>query len=483
MRIGLFTEGTFPITRGGVTTWCEHLITGMPEHQFVPVTVVGSDERALEDLPSNVSDVTLIPMWGKARPPVPIVDRRDTLLVGDILARLWQAVLPAGEQDSQLDDFAACLRELTSWTGWALPSILSRAGSTRWILEAWGRHRATRRLPAMALADAAAAAAMIDRVLALADRPFPELDISHVASNGPPSLLALGRRWSRGTPILLTEHGIYLRERYLALAGGDLNWSARYVIGAFLRLLSQLTYAEATHIAPVSDFNRRWELRLGADPQRTRTVYNGVDIDQYTPITGEPDVPTVLFVGRIDPLKGLEVMLDAFRIVHDRLPQSRLRLFGPTPEVNREYRDGLEEQLLRLGLSACATFEGGVESSMTAFEAGTVVALSSISEGLPYGVIEAMMAGRPTVNTDVGGVNEIVGRDGRCGLLVPPRDPAALAEALLGLLEDPARRSAMGLAARQRATTLFNMTDFVEGYRGLYADTASARSPQEVRSS
>lgn len=479
MRIGLYTEGTYPITRGGVSTWCEHLITGMPEHQFVPITVIGSDERALADLPSNVSDVTLIPMWDKVRPPVPVVDRRDSRALGTILARLWQVVLPAEQDAIRLDDFASCLRELTSWTGYSLPSLLSRSGSTRWILEAWEKHRDPHGLPGMTLADAADAAAMVDRVLALADRTFPEVDVSHVASNGPPSLLALGRLWSRGTPILLTEHGIYLRERYLALAEGELNWSTRYVIGAFLRALSQLTYAEAAAIAPVSEFNRRWELRLGADPHRTRTVYNGVDVDRYTPIAGEPDVPTVLFVGRIDPLKGLEVLVDAFAIVHERLPQARLRLFGPTPPINEGYRDDLDALIQRRGLAPSVSFEGSVDSSMTAFEAGTVVALSSISEGLPYGVIEAMMAGRPTVNTDVGGVGEIVGRDGRCGLLVPPRDPAAFADALVGLLSDPEGRAAMGHSARQRATRLFNMTDFLDGYRSLYATTARTPSSLE----
>ena len=470
MRIGLFTEGTFPVVAGGVSTWCEHLINGMPDHDFVPITLVGTTARALDGLPPNVTDITLIPMWGKAPPPMPVVDRRDSLALGRILDRLWSVVLPAQEGEPDQDDFASSLKELTEWSGYHLPSLLSRAGSTRWIQEAWQRHCVLRpSLPVMTLADAASAAAMVDRVVALADRDFPDVDVSHVASNGPPSLLALGRWWSRGTPILVTEHGIYLRERLLALAEGDLHWSARYVVGTFLRLLTQVTYAEAACIAPVSEFNRRWELRLGADPMRTSTIYNGVDVDMYTPIVGEPAVPTVSFVGRIDPLKGLEVLLDAFALLRERLPQARLRLFGPTPESNRDYRVGLEDQIARLGLSSCVSFDGPVESSMTGFEAGTVVALSSISEGLPYAVIEAMMAGRATVNTDVGGVSEIVGTDGRCGLVVPPRDPAAFAEALWTVLSDPGRRASMGHAARERAVSLFNMDDFIGAYRDLYA--------------
>ncbi len=204
---------------------------------------------------------------------------------------------------------------------------------------------------------------------------------------GRPSILALGRWWQHGTPpIVVTEHGIYLRERLLALAAGDLNWSTRSVIGTFLRLLTQATYAEAVAIAPpVSDFNRDWELYLGADPSRTRTIYNGVDTTGYRPIGSEPAEPTVVFVGRIDPLKALEVLVDAFALVRDRVPGARLRIFGPTPSGNEAYLASLQEQVRLAGLTESVSFEGAVESSMTAFEAATVVALSSISEGLPYG--------------------------------------------------------------------------------------------------
>ena len=93
------------------------------------------------------------------------------------------------------------------------------------------------------------------------------------------------------------------------------------------------------------------------------------------------------------------------------------------------------------------TFAGPVASSRDAFAAGHVVALSSISEGMPYTVIEAMMCGRATVSTDVGGVAETVGD---AGLVVPPRDPRAFATACLELLTDPARRADLARAGPRR---------------------------------
>ncbi len=106
--------------------------------------------------------------------------------------------------------------------------------------------------------------------------------------------------------------------------------------------------------------------------------------------------------------------------------------------------------------------------------AGHVVVLSSISEGFPYTVIEAMTCGRPCVATDVGGVAEAVAET---GVVVPPRDPAAMADACVQLLEDPALRTRLGTAARARVLTYFTVDQaintFGELYRGLAGSGAS----------
>jgi glycosyltransferase involved in cell wall biosynthesis len=94
-----------------------------------------------------------------------------------------------------------------------------------------------------------------------------------------------------------------------------------------------------------------------------------------------------------------------------------------------------------------------------------VVALSSISEGFPYTLIEAMTAGRSTVSTDVGGVTEAVADT---GLVVPPRDPAAMAAACVRLLKDDAQRARLGAAARTRALEYFTVEEAVATFRGIY---------------
>jgi polysaccharide biosynthesis protein PelF len=150
-------------------------------------------------------------------------------------------------------------------------------------------------------------------------------------------------------------------------------------------------------------------------------------------------------------------------------------MFGGTPTGNEPYHDRCKQLLTELGLDGAATFEGRVASVVEAYHAGHVVLLTSISEGFPYTLIEAMAAGRPTVATDVGGVNEATGD---AALVVPPRDHHAIAAASVRLLRDAQLRRTLGEAARARILSLFtveqSMALFGDVYREVTGRPASA---------
>ncbi|WP_232547023.1 GT4 family glycosyltransferase PelF [Propioniciclava soli] len=478
MRIALLNEGTYPVAKGGVSTWCDQLLTHLPEHTFDVVTIVGLERTPVWDAPANVASTTCVPMWDAhvgTRPWRPRTTGRELRRTREALRDLWAAVLPSNPADPEnIDRLRDALGRLAVPSYQALDWLLTQTGSTRPILEAWQAHRVhVPGTPALTASDAAAAAVHADRALALMDADWPEVDVIHATSNGPAALMALARHWRTGTPLLLTEHGVFLRERYLALHAAGWPWNVRYVLLAFLRSVCTLAYTDAEIIAPVNFFNGRWETRLGADPERIQPVYNGVDPSLFPMLESEPADPVVSFVGRIDPLKDLATLIDAFALVMARVPDARLRLFGPVPAGNEAYHATLVEQVALLGLGEVVTFEGPAPSARPAIEAGQVVALSSISEGLPFTVLEAMMQGRPTVSTDVGGVAECTGRDGAAGLIVPPREPAAMADALVTLLTDADARHAMGLAARERALEVFSLQVFADTYRAVYDDAAA----------
>jgi glycosyltransferase involved in cell wall biosynthesis len=481
MRIGLVNEGTYPVSTGGVSTWCNQLVTGLDEHEWHLLTITGPDARPVWELPPQVRSSTLVEMWGPAA-STPLRRWRQARArrreVARALEGFWDAVLRSSSDELDpvaISDAAGHLRVLARPAAVPLASLLLAHGSTPAILRAWhARRRLAPDTPVLSVADAATAAVHVDRALALLDVEWPQVDLVHAASNGPAALVGLARSWRDDVPLLLTEHGVHLRERYIALSDLQLPWTVRSVVLAALRTISSVAYQHATAIAPVSDFNARWERRLGADPQRITTIHNGVDPEGLPVLTDEPSVPTLSFVGRIDPLKDLETLVDAFALVKQEVPAAQLRIFGPCPPGNEDYLAVVRARIARDRVAGI-TFEGPTAGPLPAFEAGHVVVLSSVSEGLPFTVIEAMMAGRATVSTDVGGVGEIVGRSGTVGALVPARDPAAFAAACVRLLTDADHRRSVAEVGRVTALERFTLDRCLGAYRQLYDSVAGPK--------
>jgi glycosyltransferase involved in cell wall biosynthesis len=328
------------------------------------------------------------------------------------------------------------------------------------------------------LHDALTATALLEHALRPLATPPPVDGVAHAVSGGVAVLPGLAALERHGVPLLLTEHGVYLRERYLGYRTGPYRWPVKALILGFFRLLAEETYRRAALITPGNRYNRLWEEQGGADPAAIRTVYNGVDPAAFPPAGPEPATPTLSWAGRVDPIKDLETLIRAFALVRAELPGARLRLFGGTPRGGEAYRERCAALAAELGHADAVTFEGRVDDIKDAYAAGNVVMLSSISEGFPFTLIEAMSCGRATVSTDVGGVREAVGDT---GLVVPPRDPAAMAAAALELLGDPARRRAMGEAARLRVIEQFTLRRTIDTFRGIYHELAAGREELPAR--
>jgi glycosyltransferase involved in cell wall biosynthesis len=368
-----------------------------------------------------------------------------------------------------LDTFEAALQQLVAPARAGTLTMAMRADDPlAALVEAWEHNPQTHGLRCT-LGDALQATDLLEHALRALAVEVPRVDLCHAVANGLAALVGLTAMWDHGTPLLMSEHGVYLRERYLALRSADLSPVVRMIVLRFFRRVSELGYRRASLIAPCTSYNQRWEVQGGADPACIVTVPNGVDPGRYPMIDGEPAEPVLSWVGRIDPLKDVETLLRSFAVVHAEMPAARLRIFGPVPKGNEEYAQRCFDLAASLGITDVATFEGPVPSSREAFVAGQVVVLSSISEGLPYSVIEAMMCGRATVSTNVGGVAECVGDT---GLVVQPRDPAAFAGACLRLLRDRRERHEMAAAARLRALGTYTLDRLVGSYRLLYSEVA-----------
>jgi glycosyltransferase involved in cell wall biosynthesis len=182
-----------------------------------------------------------------------------------------------------------------------------------------------------------------------------------------------------------------------------------------------------------------------------------------------PDAFVIGYVGRFAPIKDLATLLRAFGVVAERLPQARLMLVG-----GGETRGELERLTTTLGMDGRVVFSGWLNTLADVYEVCDVVALSSLNEGTPLTVIEAMAAGRPVVATAVGGVPDLV-EDGVTGLLVPAGDGVALARALLELGEDECARAKMRLAGRERAERQFHPDRATSEVMRVYSEALAAK--------
>jgi glycosyltransferase involved in cell wall biosynthesis len=178
--------------------------------------------------------------------------------------------------------------------------------------------------------------------------------------------------------------------------------------------------------------------------------------------------PIVGFVGRLQPEKGVDVLLQAAPIVLAVVPQATFVIIGDGP-----LRPTLEEQARQLGLISRVCFLGFRADVPRILTQLSMLAIPSRSEGTPLVLLEAMCAGVPVVASAIGGIKDVL-RQGKEGLLVPPDDPAALAGALCSLLLDPERTRSMGEAGRQRGGQ-FVFAEMVDAIEKTYGRALGAR--------
>ncbi|MEV0262667.1 glycosyltransferase [Streptomyces sp. NPDC050617] len=319
------------------------------------------------------------------------------------------------------------------------------------------------------------------------DRGLAGVDLCHATAGGPAAIPGLLAKRFFGTPLLVTEYDVRLRAHHLghAYAPGGPSTALRSLLAAFHGLLAAEVYDAAALVTAGDAHARSWQERCGADRARVRIVHPGLDARPFADAgeggcaeAGEGDADddgrTLVWSGRIGPAKDLVGLLHAFALIRASEPGARLRVVG-APAPGREAAAYLERcRALAAELfpdEGAVSFEepsgSGDGGSAEAYASGSVVVLSSVAEGFPFPLAEAMFRGRATVSTDVGAVREVIGGT---GLVVPPRNPHALAAACVELLRAPERRARLGAAARARAVELFTAERNTAAFHGIYLE-------------
>lgn len=258
--------------------------------------------------------------------------------------------------------------------------------------------------------------------------------------------------------MIYTVHGIHADR-----SGSPLRRFASTVAERALR-------RRTAHFVCVSEADARHGAEIGLlDPARTTVVYNGIESIAPVAPGGFRDelgitegTPLALAVGRYSQPKDHPTLLRAWALVHERMPDAVLALIG-----GGELGPATRALVTSLGLGSSVRFVAPRPDLVPAYTDADVLALSSLWEGLPYVVLEALACGTPVVSTDVDGIPEAV-THGVSGLLVPPAQPEALGAALVSLLGDPSRARGMGEAGRAAVAERFGLARMIDELADVY---------------
>jgi glycosyltransferase involved in cell wall biosynthesis len=459
----MFTEGTYPYTVGGVSTWCDALITGLPDFEWhiLPLVANGWIRPSLFDLPENAILHEPIDVWSDVANPARY--GRSQFDNPHVVADLLKGLIAWNSNIDRLIETLCWFREnpgpgvsvFQSEQGWnvfqsALEEVLASdppdAGSP----------------PQFDTNNAMQLYRNIYWIARSAMHPTPEADLLHVTCAGWSAVPALVHHALHKTPLLITEHGVYVRESYLRGAMSSDNDATRFIYTRLARGLSRAVFAKADLLVPVTEMNGEWEEALGVSRLKIRPIYNGVAANKDAPPL--PRNATIISIGRLTVLKDIKTMLRVADKVLRQFPNAKFLHYGPVPIGSEKYARECYELHATLGLGDRFRFMGATREPAKVLGEADIFLMTSISEGLPISILEAMAQRRPSVATNVGGVPETVMGS---GILAAPGDIHGLAIGVITLLRNYDLAEQLGERAQKRLERNFSEDAFLTSYNSM----------------
>jgi polysaccharide biosynthesis protein PelF len=318
---------------------------------------------------------------------------------------------------------------------------------------------------------------MLVPILFLLKNKLPQADIYHSAANGYAGLFASMAKFINKKPFLLTEHGIYSREREEEIIKS--TWAKGYFKDMWIKFFYNIcsgVYEYCDEVFTLFEKNRNIEIELGCPEQKISIVPNGIDILEFADnedfkMKSESDGESINIatITRIVPIKDIKTMIYSFNYVKKSVKNAKFFIIGPTDE-DEEYYQECKKLAERLNLDSL-TFTGKADIKNYLKDIDILV-MTSISEGQPFVILEGMAARKPFVTTDVGGCSELLNGNndgfGSAGLIEPVMDIDKISKAIIKLCRDNGLRKKMGENGFNRVSNLYKEKDCVESYRKAY---------------
>ena len=491
--VTLILEGTYPYISGGVSTWVHQILGAYPDRRFALLHIgpnQGAYEKSLYQIPSNVTCLHEVYCRGveqvgrRGTPRVVMPPRRKA--PSRVLGAIRRLHLDDQVDDQLLADLACGDLSMNEFLhGEETFELIRKELYERLSPEApfmdffW--HFRAMHIPLLRLIAA----------------DCPPARVYHAVSTGYAGLIGAVASYKTGRPLVVTEHGLYAREREMELSRA--TWikdiDHKHALGCprpsplrrfwshYFRMLSRIAYHQASSLVTLSEANRRKQLADGADPAKISVVPNGVRWTapqaDTVPAPTRPAVAGKLrvgFVGRVVPIKDVITLVRAIALAKPQI-DLEVWIIGPEHE-DPAYAKRCRQLATTLGLDEHVKFMGP-QPVAEMYPQLDVVVLTSLSEGQPLVMLEAYAAGVPVIATDVGACRELIeGSDevdkklGPSGIVTRVANPTETAAAMCVLAKDPELRLRMGRAAYARVSARYQLQHVVTRYDALYAQMA-----------
>lgn len=464
MRVCMILEGCYPFVRGGVSSWVHQYIENSPSIDFTLWTVHATREdtqHALYCLPSNVKEHHMIILDEDSK--AWRVSHKEDQWIKDAANAFYRILF--SDDNNSFEDLVKALRcgNRHSWSllkSNALLSIAERASDT---------------VHGLGLADAFySIQSMLAPICNVISSPIPQADIYHSAVAGYGGLLGAVAAIEENKPFILTEHGIYPREREEELISSE--WAIPAMKPLWIKLfyeMSRFAYRHSSIVTSLFDSAKERQIIIGCDPRKCIVIPNGIQTERFSQL----DLPTpnnTMHIGafvRFAAIKDLKTMIRSFAAAKQNALPIILHIMGGTDDEN--YKASCEALIRSFGLGDSIYIEGHI-NTLEYMKKMDITILTSISEGQPLTILESMAAGRPCIATRVGNcaglIEGTIDNIGPAGICCSPMDAEEVANAIVMLYRNPELRSIMGINGRKRIATHYSLEGMLCSYHALYKE-------------
>jgi len=468
MRICFVSEGCYPYVTGGVSSWINTMIQSFPKIEFVVWTVItdrSASGRFVYDLPDNVVEVHETYLndkdWmGKSKARRRSVSEKHrkalrTLLMGKRVD--WEGIFDYIHNEDPSINGLLMGRAFYDIIRDYYDSYFPQINFTDFL---WTMR------------------SMYLPLFQVLDQNVPKADLYHCAASGYAGILGCLAAHINGGGLLLSEHGIYTREREEELIKAD--WLQSFYKNIWIehfRKMSQAIYDRAWAVTALFEDASELQAELGCPREIQRVIPNGIDPGRFEGIPVKDGDDGYVDIGafvRLTPIKDIKTMLQAFSLAKSADPRLRLWVMGPDDE-DLEYAGECREYTEYLGISD-VIFTGRIRTNDYIGKMDFTI-LTSISEGQPLVILESFAARRPVIATDVGNCRGLImgeGSDtlGPAGIVTHVMNVNELSSAMLELAAHPMKTARMGETGYRRLNERYTLGHMREAYALLYKELA-----------